>query len=74
MIKVESKDRILKQAREKQLVTNKGISIGYQLTFQQKLFRPKENSTIYLVMKGKKKTLQPRMFCFQVYHSKLKER
>ena len=55
MIKVESKGRILQQAREKQLVTNKGISIGYQLTFQQKLFRPKENGTIYLVMKGKKK-------------------
>ena len=43
MAKVKDKERILKAAREKQLVTYKGASIrplDYQLISQQKQFRP----------------------------------
>ena len=33
---------------EKQQTTYKGTPIGYQLIFQQKLYRPEESGKIYL--------------------------
>ena len=39
MRKVKDKERILKAAREKNLVTYRGVSIGHQLISQKKLCR-----------------------------------
>ena len=41
------KERILKAAREKHLVTYKGTPIRPSANFQQKLYRPEETGTIY---------------------------
>ena len=46
LTKTKLKERILKEAREKQQVTYKGNPI--QLIFQQKLCRPQGNGRIYL--------------------------
>ena len=45
---VKVKKKILKATKGKQQTAYKGIPIGYQLIFQQKLYRPKESGTIYL--------------------------
>ena len=47
LLSVKDKDRILKAAREKQLVTYKGIPTDCQLTFQPKFCRPEDSGMIH---------------------------
>ena len=47
-IKIKDKAKILKTTREKQQVTHKGTSIGYQLISQKGFCRLEWNGTIYL--------------------------
>ena len=54
--KVKDKERILKAAREKQLVMYKGTPIRLSAAFQQKLCSPEEWHDIFKVLKEKKKT------------------
>ena len=37
--KIKNKERILKAAKEKESITYKGVSIGYQLIYQKKTCR-----------------------------------
>ena len=59
MPKVKDKERILKAARGKQLVTYKGAPIDCQLIYQQKLCKPERTGKKYSVMKSK--DLKPRL-------------
>ena len=47
LTKIKDRDKILKSTREKQ-ITYKGLPPGYQLSFQQKLYKPEGNGMIYL--------------------------
>ena len=47
MSKVKDKERFLKAAREKQLVTYKGNPTGFWQIFHQKLYRPEESGMTY---------------------------
>ena len=53
MRKIKDKHRMLKVAREKKEITYKGIPIGCQLIFHQKLQAQGEQHDIFKVMKGK---------------------
>ena len=70
MTKVKDKARILKVAREKQLVTYKGVPIGCQLIPHQKYYRPEGNGMKYSkVMKSKDlspKLLYPARLSFEI--------
>ena len=46
-LKVKGKKRLLKAVREKQLVTDKEISIKLSAYFQQKCCRPEGSGTVY---------------------------
>ena len=60
MLKVKDKERILKAAREKQLVTYKGIPIRLSADFSTETLQArKEWRDIFNMMKGK--SLQPRI-------------
>ena len=49
LTKIEDKEKkILKATREKQQITHKDITIGYQLISQQKFCRPEGSGTIHL--------------------------
>ena len=58
MSKIKDKDKILKAAREKQLITYKGNSIRLSADFQWKL-QTREWYDLFKVLKGK--NLQPRI-------------
>lgn len=48
MSKIKEKERILKAAREKQLVKYKGSPIRLSADFSAEIGRPKESGTVYL--------------------------
>ena len=48
LTKIKYKEKILKAAREKQQISNKGIPRRLQLIFQQKLCRPEGSGMINL--------------------------
>lgn len=48
MTKIKNKERILKASREKQKLPTRELPLGYQRTFQQKFYGPKESGMIYL--------------------------
>ena len=52
MPKVKDKERILKAAREKQLVTYKGVPIDYQLISQKKLQARRDWKEVFKMMKS----------------------
>ena len=61
MDKSKDKDRILKEAREKQQVTQRELPYSYDLIFSAETLQARrEWYNIFKVMKGKK--LQPRIF------------
>ena len=47
MAKFKDKERILKDTRERQLVTYKGAPIRHQLITQQKHYKPERNGKKY---------------------------
>lgn len=47
MSKVKDQERILKAAREKQLVTNKGTPVRLPADFSAEICRPQGSGTIY---------------------------
>ena len=49
---VKDKERILKAAREKQLVTYKGVPIDYQLISQKKLQARRDWKEVFKMMKS----------------------
>ena len=53
MAKGSGKERILKEAREKNRVTYKGSPISLSADFQQKLCRPERSVIIFTVLKEK---------------------
>ena len=60
MSKVKNKDRIIKAAREKQLVTYKGVPIRLSADFSKETLQARRNwQEIFKVMKSK--DLQPRL-------------
>ena len=48
LTKIKHKEQISKAARKNNKITHKGIPIGQELIFQQKLFRPGGNGKTYL--------------------------
>ena len=71
MLKVKDKERILKAAREKQLVTYKGIPIRLSADFSTETLQARREW--HDIQHDKEKNLQPRI-TQQGYHSELKER
>ena len=71
LLKVNNKDRILKAAREKQLVTYKCIPIGPSADFSTETLQARREW--HDIQHDKEKNLQPRI-TQQGYHSELKER
>ena len=60
MSKVKDKERILKAAREKQIITCKGVPIRLSADFSKETLQVRRNwQEIFKVMKGK--DLQPRL-------------
>ena len=60
MLKVKDKERILKAAREKQLVTYTGVPIRLSADFSKETFQARRDwQEIFQVMKSK--DLQPRL-------------
>ena len=73
MRRLKDKERILKAAREKQVVTCKGAPIRLASGFSTKTFQARrEWHEIFKVMEIK--DLQPRILYPEGYHLKLKEK
>ena len=73
MPKVKDKERISKAAREKQLVTYRGVPIRLSADFSKETSLARRNwQEIFQVMKSRK--LQPRLPYQQSYHLELKDR
>ena len=71
MPKVKDKERILKAARERQLVNYKGVPLRLSADFSIETFQAKSDwHNILKVMKSK--NLQPRLL-YLGYHLKIKE-
>ena len=61
MPKVKHKERILEAAREKQIVTHKGVPIGLSADFSKETLQAKRDwQEVFKVMKSKDP--QPRLF------------
>ena len=62
MLKVKDKERILKAAREKQIVTYKGVPIRLSADFSKETLQDRRDwQEVFKVMKSK--DLQPRLLC-----------
>ena len=73
MAKIKDKEKILKPAREKQLVMYKGTPISLSADFSAETLQARrERHEIFKVIKGK--NLQPRILLLTGYHSDLNER
>ena len=73
MSKVKDKERIIKEAREKQLATYKGSPIRLTADLSAKNLKSRrEWHNIFKVLK--RKNFQPKIFYRQGYHSEPKER
>ena len=73
MAKVKDKQRILKAAREKQLVTYRGIPIILSADFSKETLQAREDwQELFKVMKSK--YLQPGLLYQQSYHLEWKGR
>ena len=48
LAKIKDKEKLLKAAREKQQITNKGTPVRLTAISQQKLYKPEGSGTIYL--------------------------
>ena len=71
MSKVKDKERILKEAKEKQLALYKGTRIRLSADFSAQILQAR--NTIYSKC-WKKKTSNQEYFAHQSFHSELKER
>ena len=72
MSKVKEEKRVLKTAREKQLVMYRALSLDNERIFQEKFCRPAGGSTIY--SKCYKKIISNTAYSTQQIYLKLKER
>lgn len=72
---VKDKDRILKSAKEKQLISYKGNPIRSSADFQQKIYRLEGSSRKYVkCWREEKKTYNLECSIWKDYYSELKER
>ena len=73
MPKVKAKERILKAAREKKLVTYRGVSIRLSADFSKETLQARRDwQELFKVMKSK--DLQQRLSTWETYHSESKGR
>ena len=73
MPKVKDKERILKAAREKQLVPYRGVSIRLSADFSKETLQARRDwQELFKVMKSK--DLQQRLSTWETYHSESKGR
>ena len=71
--KVKDKERILKAAREKQLVPYRGVSIRLSADFSKETLQARRDwQELFKVMKSK--DLQQRLSTWETYHSESKGR
>ena len=73
MLKVKDKERILKAAREKQIVTYKGVPIRLSADFSKETLQARRDwEEVFKVIESK--ALQPRLLYPESYHFEWKGR